>query len=248
MPEYELRSDDVIHKSQLHRLLIEIVDNPVLSQSLAFKGGTCAAMLGYLDRFSVDLDFDVLKGAKEDKIREEFLNVFDDLGLELKLAFENALFFQVKYQNNTGKRSKLKVSANSIYVAANQYKVQYFTEIDRLINSQTIETMFANKLVAVIDRYEQHQSIAGRDFYDIHHFFMKGYQYNREVITERTGISEEKYFSKLIDFIRENVNPTMINEDLNSLLSPKQFQSIRKILIPELISLLETEKNKFEHA
>jgi len=247
MPGYELRPEDVFHKSQLHRLLIEIVDNPLLSQSLAFKGGTCAAMLGYLDRFSVDLDFDVLAGMHEDSIREEFYKIFDDLGYELKLAFENALFFQVKYQNTTGKRSKLKVSANSMVVAANQYKVQYFSEIDRLINSQTIETMFANKLVAVIDRYEQHQSIAGRDFYDIHHFFMKGYQYKPDVITERTGNTVEKYFSQLIDFIRKNVSQTMINEDLNSLLSVKQFQSIRKILIPELLSFLEIEKNKLDH-
>ncbi len=246
MPRYELRSEDVIHKSQLHRLLIEIVDNPVLSKSLAFKGGTCAAMLGYLDRFSVDLDFDVLVGMHEESIREGFYKIFDDLGLELNLAFENALFFQVKYQNTTGKRSKLKVSANSMHVAANQYKVQYFPEIDRLINSQTIETMFANKLVAVINRYEQHQTIAGRDFYDIHHFFMKGYQYNPDVITERTGNTEGEFFSQLIEFTHKNVNQTMINEDLNSLLSAKQYQSIRKILLPEILSLLEIEKNKFE--
>ncbi len=60
-----LRTEDIFHKSQLLRLLIEIVDTPLLAQSLAFKGGTCAAMSGYLDRFSVDLDFDVLSGADE---------------------------------------------------------------------------------------------------------------------------------------------------------------------------------------
>jgi predicted nucleotidyltransferase component of viral defense system len=57
------RPQDILHKSYLHRVLAEIVDHPVLSQALAFKGGTCAAMLGYLDRFSIDLDFDVLKHA-----------------------------------------------------------------------------------------------------------------------------------------------------------------------------------------
>ncbi|PKO05270.1 MAG: hypothetical protein CVU41_11575 [Chloroflexi bacterium HGW-Chloroflexi-3] len=247
MPEYELRPEDVIHKSQLHRLLIEVVDEPLLAQSLAFKGGTCAAMLGYLDRFSVDLDFDVLPGSNVDSIREKFYKIFSSLGLELKLAFDKSLFFQVKYKNDVEKRSKLKVSASTNFVSANQYKVHYFPEIDRLINSQTIETMFANKLVAVMDRYEQHQSIAGRDIYDIHHFFMKGYQYNLKVITERTGSPVDKYLEKLINFIRKNVNQTIINEDLNSLLSAKQFQSVRKILIPEILSLLEIEKNKFNN-
>ena len=58
----DLRPEDILHKSNLHRLLMEVVDQPVLAQSLAFKGGTCAAMLGYLDRFSVDLDFDLVNG------------------------------------------------------------------------------------------------------------------------------------------------------------------------------------------
>lgn len=247
MPPYELRPEDVIHKSQLHRLLIEVVDEPFLAQSLAFKGGTCAAMLGYLDRFSVDLDFDVIPESDVDGIREELLKIFNDLGLELKLAFDKSLFFQVKYKNEGGKRSKLKVSASTNFVTANQYKVHYFPEIDRLINCQTIETMFANKLVAVMDRYEQHQSIAGRDIYDIHHFFMKGYQYNVAVIFERIGSSVNKYLENLIDFIRKNVNQTVINEDLNSLLSEKQFQSVRKILLPETLTFLETEKNKFKN-
>ena len=76
----ELRPEDILHKSQLHRLLMEVVDRPRLAKSLAFKGGTCAAMLGYLDRFSVDLDFDVLKNADETALRMVFHQVFDQLG------------------------------------------------------------------------------------------------------------------------------------------------------------------------
>jgi hypothetical protein len=45
-----LRSEDIIHKSQLNRLLIEIIDRPVLSQNLAFKGGTCAAGMTVVNR------------------------------------------------------------------------------------------------------------------------------------------------------------------------------------------------------
>ncbi len=70
-----IRPEDIIHKSQLNRLLIEIIDRSALSQNLAFKGGTCAAILGYLDRFSVDLDFDVLNNADETVLRGEFHQV-----------------------------------------------------------------------------------------------------------------------------------------------------------------------------
>jgi predicted nucleotidyltransferase component of viral defense system len=239
----DLRPEDILHKSQLHRLLMEIFDQPRLAQSLAFKGGTCAAMLGYLDRFSIDLDFDAIKNADEAGIREAFHLVFDQSGFRIKLEFDKALFFQLHYPSQPGRRNTLKVSASTIYPKANQYRVQYFPEIDRLINSQTIDTMFANKLVAVTDRYAQHKTIAGRDIYDIHHFFVQGYAYHGAVIQERTGLEPEAYLRKLSSFIREHVTQTIINEDLNSLLPARQFQQIRKILIPETLSFLEREKS-----
>ncbi len=240
----DLRPEDIIHKSYLNRLLIEVVDQPLLARSLAFKGGSCAAMLGYLDRFSVDLDFDVLKDADETALRNILHQIFDRLGFGVTLEFDKVLFFQLRYPNDPKKRNTLKVSASSIRIKANQYRVQYLPEIDRLINSQTIETMFANKLAAVTDRYAQHQTIAGRDLYDIHYFFIKGFTYHGAVIAERTGLNPGEYFQELIDFIKKHVNQRIVDEDLNSLLPYKKFQQIRKILIPETLAILEREKAK----
>lgn len=239
-----LRPEDTFHKSWLNRLLMEIIDNPELSQHLAFTGGTCASMLGYLDRFSVDLDFDVLPKTDEAILRREFHSVFEALDLSIREEFDHALIFQLQYQNTPGKRSTLKVSSNSFPSRANSYKVQYFPEIDRLANSQTLETMVANKLVTPLDRYQLHKTIAGRDIYDIHYFLTHGYGYNTHVITERTGVSANAYFEKLIGFIKQNVTQTLLNEDLNTLLPPKQFQQIRKILIPETVALLLNEINR----
>jgi hypothetical protein len=98
--------------------------------------------------------------------------------------------------------------------------------------------MFANKLVVVTDRYYLHHSIAARDIYDIHHFFIHGYSYHAPIIRERTGLEPRDYLTKLSDFIKEHVTQTIINEDLNILLPNDQFQRIRKILIPETLSLL----------
>ncbi len=237
-----LRPEDIIHKSQLNRLLIEIIDRPTLSQNLAFKGGTCAAMLGYLDRFSVDLDFDVLKNADETVLRGELHQVFDYLGLTVVEELKNALMFRLRYPSKPGKRSTMKVSANSQIVKANKYKVIYLSEVDRMMNCQTVKTMFANKLVAVTDRHDLHGTVAGRDIYDIHHFFVQGYSYNSQVILERTGLEPNEYFGKLSDFIKKHVTQTIINEDLNTLLPYKQFQQIRKVLIPETLALLKKNK------
>ena len=242
----DLRPEDIIHKSYLNRLLIEIIDRPALSHNLAFKGGTCAGMLGHLDRFSVDLDFDVLKNADEITLREEFHQVFEYLGLTVAEELDRALMFRVRYPSEPGKRNNLKVSASSLPVKANKYQVQYLPEIDRMMTCQTVETMFANKLVAVIDRYNLHGTIAGRDIYDIHHFFIKGYSYHAPIIQERTGLEPGDYLKKLSEFIKKHVTQTIVNEDLNTLLPHKQFQQIRKILIPETLALLEREQAKYQ--
>src|SRR5512136_2886743 len=112
----ELRPEDALHKSYINRLLIEIIDRPALAHQLALKGGTCASMLGYLDRFSVDLDFDILKNTNEALLRNEFHLAFDHLGFNTTLEFDQALFFQLRYPNDPGKRNTLKVSASNFVV------------------------------------------------------------------------------------------------------------------------------------
>lgn len=236
-----LRSEDTIHKSYLNRILAEIVDNNTLSHSLAFKGGTCAAMLGFLDRFSIDLDFDLVSKTKEEDVRKEFKSIFKYLNLTIKKEFDNVLMFQIQYPSQPNKRNTIKVSVNSLEVKSNVYKVQYLPEINRLVNCQTIETMFANKLVAVTDRYKEHKTIAGRDIYDIHYFFVNGYKYSEKVIKERTNIEAGEYIKSLHRFISQKINQTIINEDLNALLPTNKFQSIRKVLIPETLHFLSLE-------
>jgi hypothetical protein len=143
------------------------------------------------------------------------------LDLQITLEFDKALFFQLRYPASPGARNTLKVSASDMQVAVNQYRVQYFPEIDRLINSQVIETMFANKLVAVTDPYAQHHTLAGRDIYGIHHFLIQGLGYHAPVIRERTGMEAKENLGNLIAFIKKHATQTMINEDLNAILPKK---------------------------
>ena len=61
---------DALHRGQMYRVLTAIADSSFLSRSLIFKGGTCAAMQGCLDRFSVDLDFDLAPGISKDEVKK----------------------------------------------------------------------------------------------------------------------------------------------------------------------------------
>lgn len=236
-----LRPTDAIHKAYLLRTLTEIIDNPILSNSLYFKGGTCASMMGILDRFSVDLDFDLKIGANEKELRSEFKKIFKKLGFSLQQESQKALEFFLKYQNSPNQRNTLKIDALNFIVKSNVYMPVFLPEINRTVNCQNQESIFSNKLVAVKDRYDRKKTIAGRDIYDIHYFFLKNLKFSEQIIIERTGMSIKEYFIYLRNFVNEKVNQTLIDQDLNTLLPVETFNKIRKSLKEETLMFLDNE-------
>jgi len=237
------KREDTIHKAWLYRILTEIADNAFLSSHLYFKGDTCAAMAGYLNRFSIDLDFDLMSNHQEKIIMatKELEKIIIKLGLTIKDKSQRGFQYFLKYESAANKRNTIKVEALFPAPKSNIYEPVYFSEIDRTLKCQTKETMFANKLVAIIDRYEKQKSLAGRDLYDIHQFFLQGFKYNKDVIKERRNIDTKKYFLELIIFIKKHFNNTIINQDLNTLLLTVEFQRIRKILLSEVLMFLKDE-------
>lgn len=229
----------IFHKIQLYRLLTKIADHPQLSTQLCFKGGTCAAMLGYLDRFSVDLDFDQLPNIEIQPVKQNLSHIFTQLDLEIKDQSQSTLLFLLRYPSQPGQRNTLKLDAVDTILTSSEHLPQYLPEIDRQINCHTIETMFANKLVALVDRYEKNQSIAARDLYDIHHYLVQGYQYNSQVIQQRRNTSDKQYMQYLVEFISRHITQQHIDQDLNPVLPTKQFQKIRTTLKQETLMLLK---------
>ncbi len=240
---------DAVHKAWLYRVLSALYDDAELANILYFKGGTCAAMLDYLDRFSVDLDFDFV-GEKDamQKTRGSLEFVFRDLGLTIHNQSKAVPQYFLKYEAPEDTRNTIKIDVSFPPPKANTYEQKRFHEIDRIITCQTIETMMANKLVAIMDRYEHHEAIAGRDIYDIHHFFLKGYRYNKEVIRERTGKGAKQFFSDLTAFIAKHITDEIINQDLNTLLPYDKFSRIRKVLKQETLMFLRDEQQRIEQA
>jgi predicted nucleotidyltransferase component of viral defense system len=236
---------EAIHKAWLYRLLSAIYDNQILADFFYFKGGTCAAMLGFLDRFSIDLDFDYTGKKSDLKIaRKELENVFKKLDLTIKDKSKKTPQYFLKYPSKLNRRNTIKIDTTFPPPKANDYQAFRLDDIDRIVTCQTIETMFANKLVALIDRWEKSNSIAGRDLYDIHHFFMQGFSYNKNVIIERRNKDLISFFQELVVFIEERINQTIINQDINSLLLPDKFQKIRKVLKKETLMFLKDEMKR----
>jgi len=219
-----------LHKFIMQKVLMAIADDNFLVSNIYFKGGTCAVMLGYLDRFSVDLDFDIKKDADRDMIDEHINKIFNNLDLKIDIKQKEKLFYTVKYKSKENFRSTLKLSISDDVCKSSVYKPYKFDLIDRTLMCQDLSTMFANKLVAPIDRFKIKKIIAARDIFDIHEFFISDYPINYAVIKERTGLEFKEYIKKLIAFIDKNVTEKIIDQDLNYLLDYDKFKKIRKTL------------------
>lgn len=227
-----------LHKFIMQKVLTAIADDNFLVSNIYFKGGTCAVMLGYLDRFSVDLDFDIKKGSDRDIVDEHVNKIFDKLDLKIDIKQKEKLFYTVKYKAEKNFRSTLKLSVSDDVCDSNVYKPYKFDLIDRTLICQDLPTMFANKLVAPIDRFKRKKIIAARDIFDIHEFFISDYPINYAVIKERTGLEFKEYLKKLIAFIDKHVTEKTIDQDLNYLLDYDKFKKIRKTLKQDTLLLL----------
>lgn len=135
----------------------------------------------------------------------------------------------------------MKLDILNIPPVSNLYEAVRFPEIDRVMLCQTVPTMMANKLVAVLDRYDQHGGFAGRDIYDIHQYFLKGYQYHAAIIQERRNGTVLEFFKELRGFIEKRISQQILDEDLNLLLAPEEFSRIRKTLKQEVLIVLDDE-------
>ena len=230
------------HKNISIQILKDIYADTSISSFLGFKGGTAAYLFYDLPRFSVDLDFDYV-GSKKDleSARKNMEQIFSGLGLEIKDKSRKVPQYFLKYPALEGGRNTIKVDVTFPAPKANAYGAQRLAEIDRIARCQTIETMFANKLVALIDRWEKKESIAGRDLYDIHHFFLQGFSYSKAVIKERRKTSVKTFFKKLAEFVEKKVTDKVINQDLNLLLPPDKFQKTRKTIKRETLMFLKDE-------
>jgi len=241
--------NQIRHEIQIQRLLSEILDDNYLAVNAFFKGGTCARMLGFLDRFSVDLDFDLKEKADKKECRTRLYKIFRELDLEIKDESKRSLQFFLRYPGSgtLGEMNNLKLEALDKIYLSNRYEPKHIPAINRTAMCQTIDTMFAHKLIAPIDRQESGGKVAGRDIYDIHYFFSQGYSYRPEIIKERRGISVVDYFRQLEKFIGENLTRKTIEEDLNTLLDYNKFIKSRKYLKDETLGFIKSELEKLKN-
>jgi predicted nucleotidyltransferase component of viral defense system len=139
--------DIATHKTVLFQILKDIYSDTTLSPFLGFKGGTAALMFYGLNRFSVDLDFDLLDETKEDYVFERIIPIIKRHGT-LKESHKKrfSLFCLLSYED---KAHNIKVEINRRQFGS-RYELKTYLGVSMLV--MVPEDMFAHKLMAMDER------------------------------------------------------------------------------------------------
>lgn len=227
-----------IHKNILIKVLKDIYTDSSLGPLLGFKGGTAAHLFYGLDRFSVDLDFDLLNETKEQEVFNKVENIVRKYGtVKEKTNKRHTLFILLSYSEEA-QNIKIEINKRSF---GSQYEVKNYLGISMLVMKR--EDMFAHKLVAMTERGKT----ANRDIFDIHFFLKSDWEINREIVKKRTGMRFADYLKKCIEFV-ENVPARGILSGIGELINEKQKAWIKSKLKQDIIFLLklmlDNEKNR----
>ena len=217
------------HKNILLQILKEIYTDTSLGPLLGFKGGTAAYLFYGLDRFSVDLDLDLLDETKEDYVFEKIKNILNNFG-EIKEKFKkrNTLFFILSY-NLEAQNIKIEISRRNF---GSQYELKNYLGISMLVMARA--DMFAHKLVALTDR----PNLTNRDLYDLWFCLKNNWEINKEIAEKRTKMNFKDYLKKCL-LVAEGVEERNILSGIGELLDEKQKKWIKENLKKDLIFLLK---------
>lgn len=206
--------------------LIKDIFSSSIWRYLAFKWWTACYFLYGLDRFSTDLDFDLL----------DDIHIDDDLMMILKKygtikRWSKIILSYGEHDIN------IKIDINRKIRHHNTYEFVDF--YGTMIQVQDKSTIFANKLVALTQRS------TNRDIYDVYFFFQKLFDINIDLVSERTWSDLKSLYRQIIDKLHRLPTNYKILDGLWELLDARQKHRTKTHLVSSLLSLLHM-KIKFD--
>ena len=216
------------HKFYMAQILSLIFKDKDLCNVLAFKGGTSLMFFHNLNRFSTDLDFNLLDPDKldlaYDKVRA-ILTRFGTIDDESKKPYGPVLVL------NYGKGVRMLKVEISVRQYPNHYEMRSLAGTD--IRVMVMPDMFAHKLCAMGER------LSPRDIYDVWFFLQNHTEINEEIVRIRTAKSVSEYTAWCAEHVKE-ASPKLLMQGLGEVLNDAKSKTfVKNKLIAETSSALE---------
>lgn len=209
------------HQLIMGQILRDIYSDTTISSLVGFKGGTCAYLFYGLTRFSVDLDFDLLRNDSQAQklLHEKMQAILKTYGkVKDQCMKRNTIFFLLSY-GDTDHNIKVEINTKaSVFNIMNHFEVKEYLGISMLVGKK--DYLFASKLVALTDR----KILVMRDIYDIWFFARSSWDINASVILVRTGKTIKEHLADCVSVI-EAVTDSEILHGLAELLPDEKVKA-----------------------
>ncbi len=218
------------HRTKLFEIL-EVISNSVYGKDLGFKGGTLSYFLYKLDRFSTDLDFDILGPVNEEKMLVDIWKTLSNIGI-IKDHYNKkwTIFWLLDYSPG---EMNIKIEINKRIWTNDVFELKKILGTELFCMDKS--SMFANKLVALMER----QRTVSRDLYDINFFFRQWFPINTKLIEERTGQSVNVYLEEVKQFILKYFNTKNLLAWLGEVIDNKQKNFVKEKLIENTVGYID---------
>jgi len=224
-----MKLDISTHKTILFQILKDIYSDTSIAPFLGFKGGTAALMFYGLDRFSIDLDFDLLDESQEDIVFErvkQIVQAYGTLRESNRKGF--GVFFVLSYEDRA---HHIKVEINRRQFGS-RYEIKTYLGVSMLV--MVPEDVFAHKLMAMHERIGK----TSRDIYDVRFFLEHRFPINREILEVRSKMSFEELLQACIKQL-EKLSNRHILDGVGELLTSSQKDWAKAKLREETIAFLK---------
>ena len=220
------------HRFYMVQILKDIYSDLDLANSLGFKGGTALMFFYGLPRFSVDLDFNLIKQENEELVYTKLRKILLKYGT---IYDEARKYFGPIVVLDYGKNErKLKVEVSNRQFE-NSYEIKNLLGISMKVMQE--KDMFAHKLCALLDR----TPMANRDIFDSWFFMQKQTPVNIALVEIRMNMSWQDYLHSILNVIEKKA-PKGLFDGLGELVDHKSKIFVKKDLLPETIRLLKFYK------
>ncbi len=217
-----------VHRRVMLSLLQKIYKHNTLGSQLGFKGGTSLYFLHALDRFSVDLDFNLL--IKNTSFHTHDLQKILESEIRINDVQEkkNGWIWNGVYAPGEW-NLKVEVSTRTF---DDEYEKKNLLGLP--LHVMKLEYQLTHKLCAIVDR----SVMANRDIFDACFLLKKHLEIIDAIIWQRTGKKTKEYLQELIDFIPKHRSKRGMLDQLGQLIDEGKKQWVKDHLEEEFLFLL----------
>lgn len=240
--EQDIDFATLLHERREVQFLAGIADDSVLGTHLSFKGGTSLRLVYLCDRYSDDLDFDLVRGGKKPaEILTRLRSLAEKQELEVTDAHckRNTVLLEVR-EHGWKRQIKIEVSIvarprNVQTVVKNIVTPVYPASVNVL--TYPLPVLLSGKMLAVLERSPP----TPRDLYDLFWLLSRNIIENVPYLATASKWLFNGRISLYQDLLRniEKYEDRQIATELGALLPPKQRAWVRAHLKERTRELLE---------